>query len=101
MRHEDLGEIFHALSDITRLKILELLKKPGKSACDLIYSNEKGLCACDIQDKIGLSQGAISHHMDLLRRAGLVHAEKRGKWMFYWRNESVLARLAQAIAKTV
>jgi ArsR family transcriptional regulator, arsenate/arsenite/antimonite-responsive transcriptional repressor len=101
MTQNDLELIFRTLSDITRLRILELLKKPGRSACDLVNSGEKGLCACDIQQKIGLSQGAISHHMDLLTRAGLIQAEKRGKWMFYWRNESVIARLAHAIAKTV
>ncbi len=101
MASESLELIFKALSDTTRLKILEILKKPGKSACDLILQNEKGLCACDIQEEIGLSQGVVSHHMDILRRAGLVHAEKRGRWMFYWRNEPAIAALSQKIARSV
>ena len=92
---------FKALSDRTRLRILELLKSPGRSYCDLILPKEKGLCACDIQESIGLSQTAISHHMDLLRRSGLVQAEKRGRWMFYWRNEKAIASLAEALAKSV
>lgn len=92
---------FKALGDGTRLKILEMLKRPGKSACGLVEKNERGLCACDIQDAIGLSQAATSHHMELLRRSGLIHAEKRGRWMFYWRNESAIAALAENLAKTI
>src|SRR5687768_13440212 len=97
----DLELIFRALGNSTRLRILELLKKPGKSACDLVTRSDKGLCACDIQDEIGLSQASISHHMGLLKRAGLIYAEKRGRWMFYWRNENLIASLAEKIAKSV
>jgi DNA-binding transcriptional ArsR family regulator len=39
--------------------------------------------------------------MDLLRRAGLVEAEKRGRWMYYRRNEAALAGLAEAVARAV
>ena len=92
---------FKALSDSTRLKILELLKRPGKSSCGLIAKTERGLCACDIQEAIGLSQAATSYHMELLKRAGLVQGEKRERWMFYWRNERAIASLAEAIAKSV
>jgi ArsR family transcriptional regulator, arsenate/arsenite/antimonite-responsive transcriptional repressor len=101
MERIDLELSFKALSDSTRLKILELLKRPGKSSCGLIAKNERGLCACDIQEAIGLSQAAISHHMELLKRAGLISAEKRERWMFYWRNESAIAELAERLAKTV
>ncbi len=101
MDNEALKLAFKTLGDSTRLKILELLKRPGKSACGLIEKNERGLCACDIQDAIGLSQAATSHHMELLRRARLIHAEKRGRWMFYWRNEAAIASLAQKLAKSV
>ena len=93
--------IFKALSDSTRLKILEILKRPGKSSCGLIGKNERGLCACDIQAVIGLSQAATSYHMELLKRAGLIHGEKRERWMFYWRNETAIASLAETIAKSV
>ena len=93
--------IFKALADSKRLQILEILKKLGKSACDLIDRSEKGLCACDIQDEIGLSQAATSHHMDILARAGLVIADKRGRWMFYTRNERALQQLAGSLRKAV
>jgi ArsR family transcriptional regulator len=98
---EELVPVFKALGDPTRLKILDLLRARGKSCCDLVAREERGLCACDIERAIGLSQAAVSHHMDLLRRAGLVDAEKRGRWMFYRRNEAALAGLAQAIANAV
>jgi ArsR family transcriptional regulator, arsenate/arsenite/antimonite-responsive transcriptional repressor len=92
---------FKALGDPTRLRILELLKSKGQSCCDLISRSERGLCACDIEQAIGLSQAATSHHMGLLRRARLVTAEKRGRWMFYARNEPAIAGLADALAKAV
>jgi ArsR family transcriptional regulator len=101
MDKQNLELIFKALSDSTRLKILELLKRPGKSSCGLIAKNERGLCACDIQEAIGLSQAATSYHMELLKRAGLINGEKRERWMFYWRNEPAIASLAEIIAKTV
>src|SRR5690242_11974963 len=89
---------FKALSDPTRVRILSLLKSRGRSCCDLIARSEPGLCACDIEKAVGLSQAAVSHHMGLLRRAGLVEAEKRGRWIYYRRNEAALARLADAVA---
>lgn len=100
-RSDGLVLVFKALGDPTRLKILDLLKARGKSCCDLVARDERGLCACDIEQAVGLSQAAVSHHMDLLRRAGLVEADKRGRWMFYRRNEAALAGLAQAIASAV
>lgn len=93
--------VFKALGDPTRLKILDLLKVRGKSCCELVAGDEKGLCACDIEAAVGLSQAAVSHHMGLLRRAGLVEADKRGRWVFYRRNEAALAGLAETLAKAV
>jgi ArsR family transcriptional regulator, arsenate/arsenite/antimonite-responsive transcriptional repressor len=100
-RTDELIPAFKALGDPTRLKILDLLRSRGKSCCDLVAREERGLCACDIEEAVGLSQAAVSHHMDLLRRAGLVQAEKRGRWMFYRRNEAALAGLAEAVARAV
>ena len=97
----DLVTACKALGDPTRLRILDLLKARGRSCCDLIARDEKGLCACDVERAIGLSQAAVSHHMGLLRRAGLVVAEKRGRWIFYSRNESAIAGLAALLVKTV
>jgi ArsR family transcriptional regulator len=97
----DLVTACKALGDPTRLRILELLKARGRSCCDLVARDEKGLCACDVERAVGLSQAAVSHHMGLLRRAGLVVAEKRGRWIFYSRNEAAIAGLAALLAKAV
>src|SRR5262245_33306571 len=90
-----------ALADPTRLRILELLKARGRSCCDRIARNEPGLCACDVEREVGLSQAAVSHHMGLLRRAGLVRAEKRGRWVYYSRDEDGISEVTEAIAKAV
>ena len=97
----DVVTVCKALGDPTRLKILELLKSKGRSCCDLIARNEPGLCACDIEEAVKLSQAAINHHMGLLRRAGLVNAEKRGRWIYYSRNEAAIAGITDTIAKAV
>lgn len=96
-RPTNLATAFKALGDPTRLKIMELLKASGKSCCGLISRDERGLCACDVERAIGLSQAAVSHHMAILIREGLVQAEKRGRWMYYKRNEAALVRLADAV----
>ena len=96
-RPTDLATAFKALGDPTRLKIMDLLRASGKSCCGLISRAAPGLCACDVEKAIGLSQAAVSHHMAVLVRAGLVQAEKRGRWMFYRRNEATLSRLAETI----
>ena len=101
MDESNVAEAFKALADPTRVKILSLLKTRGRSCCELITRGEAGLCACDIEEAVKLSQAAVSHHMGLLRRAGLVDAEKRGRWMYYRRNEGAIARLADVIAKAV
>jgi ArsR family transcriptional regulator, arsenate/arsenite/antimonite-responsive transcriptional repressor len=92
---------FKALSDPRRLEVLEMLKARGASCCSLVSANETGLCACDIEAGLGVSQSVVSHHMDALCRAGLVVREKRGRWMYYRRNEAALARLGHAVAKEI
>jgi ArsR family transcriptional regulator, arsenate/arsenite/antimonite-responsive transcriptional repressor len=72
--------VFKALSDPARLKILAFLASEDAGKC---CANEEGICACDLEDVIQLSQPTVSHHMKLLVSANLVLGEKRGKWMFY------------------
>ena len=86
-----------AVSDPTRRRILQLLKQRG--CCSIGKST--GLCACDVESRMKLTQPTISHHMRVLTGAGLVSAEKHGQWMWYRRNEpairSLLARLKDAL----
>ena len=72
--------VFKALSDPARLKILAFLSGQDAGKC---CGSEEGICACDLEGVINLSQPTVSHHMKCLISANLVLAEKRGKWMFY------------------
>lgn len=60
-----------ALADEHRLLALALLRRRPE------------LCACEIQAATGLTHATVSHHMNVLRDAGLVRARKEGKWMYY------------------
>ncbi|HET9181428.1 MAG TPA: metalloregulator ArsR/SmtB family transcription factor [Candidatus Angelobacter sp.] len=86
-----------AMADPTRLKILRLLKQKG--ACSLDKS--EGLCARDVEDQVRLAQSTVSHHMAVLRKAGLVEAEKLGLWMWYRRNEKLVKQLGEAVSRVI
>jgi ArsR family transcriptional regulator len=86
-----------AIADPTRRRILQALKQRG--ACSL--DKDVGLCACDIQERVHLTQPTISHHMSVLRKAGLVDAKKEGQWMWYRRNESALRDLARSLRESI
>lgn len=101
MDTDSLAGAFKALADPTRVKVLALLRQRGRSCCGLIGKREPGLCACDIQENVGLSQSVVNHHMQILIRAGLVSGEKRGRWVYYRRNEAAIAALAEALARAV
>jgi ArsR family transcriptional regulator len=66
---ESLAARFKALGDPTRLAIVNCLAANGET------------CVCEFD--VGLSQPTISHHLRVLREAGLVTAERRGTWMYY------------------
>ena len=99
MSTEELVEVFKALADPTRFAILGLLEKKSSSRCGPVEVGESGLCACDVESAVGLSQAAVSHHMGILRRAGLVTAQKRGRWTFYRRNDRAIESVARALVK--
>lgn len=63
---------FKALGDTTRLTILATLAGAAEP-----------VCACDLGDGVALEQPTISHHLKVLREAGLVVSERRGTWGFY------------------
>ena len=86
MHVKDLDSVLHAIADPTRRRILALLKQSG--CCSI--GKGVGLCACDIETRVELSQPTISHHMKVLTRAGLVEGQKIGQWMWYRRNEKAL-----------
>ena len=96
--HEQaLSRHLHAIADPTRRKILQALK--ARNACSL--GKEIGLCACDIEQRIHLSQPTISHHMAILEKAGLVEAQKEGHWRWYQRNERAIKQFAKTLRQAL
>ena len=71
--------MFRALGDTHRLRAMHFLATADAGCC----STGEGICTCDVQALLGLSQPTTSHHMKILVDAGLVDAEKRGKWTYY------------------
>ena len=67
-----LAAAFKAVGHPVRLQILELLALRSDP-----------VCACDIESRFSLSQPTISHHLRVLRKAGLVTGERRGTWIYY------------------
>ncbi len=76
-------KLLSALADPTRLGIVAMLSK-----CD------EPLCVCEIVDGFNLGQPTISHHLRLLREAGLIDCEKRGLWVHYWLKREALQEIA-------
>lgn len=71
---EEAAKLFKALSDETRLAILKQLQE------------QREVCACNFLACCELAQPTVSHHLKVLREAGLVRTEKRGPWVYYTLN---------------
>ncbi|HUK17544.1 MAG TPA: metalloregulator ArsR/SmtB family transcription factor [Bryobacteraceae bacterium] len=92
-----LNRRLQAIADPTRRRILQALKE--RNACSI--GKEVGLCASDIEQRIHLTQPTISHHMAVLRTAGLVEAQKFGQWIWYRRNETALRSFTRALRRNL
>jgi len=88
-----------ALADPTRRRIVELLRAKGSCSCKLVSADDPGLCVCDLETKLGLTQPTITHHVQILRDAGLVSTRKLGRWVYCRRNEKALDRLGAWLRK--
>ena len=84
----ELARRFAALSDPVRLRLLSLLATSEGGA----------VCACDLVVPVGKSQPTVSHHLKVLREAGLVTSEKRGTNVWYAAVPAALEELRQALA---
>lgn len=82
-RSEAVTARLKAVADSTRLRML-----------DLLAQQTEPLCVCDITDHFDQRQPTISHHLKLLREAGLIDCEKRGIWAFYWATDAGRQTLA-------
>lgn len=84
---ESLAAMFKALADPARVKILSMLL------------NADEVCACDMSDGIGKTAGTTSHHLKLLRDAGLVTGDRRGTWIYYRLVPERLAAIRDALGQ--
>ncbi|RKR83681.1 ArsR family transcriptional regulator [Mucilaginibacter gracilis] len=94
----DQVEVFKALSNKTRLQILNWLKHPELSFPEqAVHGYDIGVCVGQIQQKAGLTQSTVSEYLSVLQRAGLVKSTRKGQWTYYMRNEETFAALSQLI----
>jgi ArsR family transcriptional regulator len=83
---EATARMFRALSDETRLLLLEQLRGGEQ-------------CVCDLTDELDASQSRLSFHLKALKDAGLVIDERRGRWVYYAINADALAVLERTVAE--
>jgi ArsR family transcriptional regulator len=76
--------LFHALSDRTRLSILQRLRLGER-------------CVCDLTDALDAAQSRLSFHLRVLKEAGLVTDRREGRWMYYTLNTDVLAEVTELV----
>ncbi|WP_419881609.1 ArsR/SmtB family transcription factor [Peribacillus sp. B-H-3] len=92
-------DIFKALSNETRLQILEWLKEPEKhfTSQEMRDFQDVGVCVTQFHEKLNVTQSTASQHLSILYRAGLVTIKRHGKWTYYKRNEEAFNQLKEII----
>ena len=80
----DAARLFHALSDETRLEILECLRGEEQ-------------CVCDLMESLGAAQSRLSFHLKVLKEAKLIHDRPEGRWVYYSLNEEGLRALEEVV----
>jgi ArsR family transcriptional regulator len=80
---EATANLFKALGDPARVRIVNLLATAGEP-----------VCACDFPDAVGLTQPTVSHHIKKLTEAGLLDREQRGKWAYFSLKRDAVEKLA-------
>jgi ArsR family transcriptional regulator, arsenate/arsenite/antimonite-responsive transcriptional repressor len=82
-RAERMAAVAKALSDPTRIQLVDVLRK-----------NAGKVCVCELVPLFDLSQPTVSHHLKVLRDAGLVGSERRGLWAYYYVNPDAMEELS-------
>jgi ArsR family transcriptional regulator len=80
------ARLFHALSDETRLRILERLREGER-------------CVCEMTDALDAAQSRLSFHLKVLKEAGLVTDRREGRWMYYAVEREALAEAAELMER--
>ncbi len=83
-----LAQVFRALADPVRLRLVSL-----------IGAHQGGeACVCELTTAFDLTQPTISHHLKVLREAGIIDGERRGTWVYYWLVPAALERMAALLS---
>jgi ArsR family transcriptional regulator len=83
----DLARSFKALGDPVRLRLLSLIAARAGGE----------VCVCELTDAFTVTGPTISHHLKVLRQAGLIDSQRRGTWVYYWIVAARLAALSQLL----
>lgn len=87
----ELAQVFKALGDPVRLRLVSLIGARQGGA----------VCVCDLTSAFDLTQPTISHHLRVLREAGIIDSERRGTWVYYRLVPAALERMAALLAVPV
>ena len=83
-----LAQVFRALADPVRLRLVSL-----------IGAHQGGeACVCALTEAFDLTQPTISHHLKVLREAGITDCERRGTWVYYWLVPAALERMSALLS---
>lgn len=102
-----LARVGKALSDPIRLEMLDIMAR-GRGCCELPAAATRGvpgpdepagICVCEFQEQFGLGQSTVSYHLGVLKEAGLIHVEGRGKWSFYGIDREAVAEAVHAFSE--
>lgn len=86
----ELARVFKALGDPVRLRLLSMIASRAGGE----------VCVCDLTPGFDLSQPTISHHLKLLKQAGLIDSERRGTWVYYRLLPQMTDRLAGILTRS-
>jgi ArsR family transcriptional regulator len=98
---EELAEVFKALSDPTRLRLVKLLSEQPPGECPGACNGRRFLCVNALAHRLGVTQSAVSQHLRILRQAGLVRGERHGSFMHYSLDKNGLEEYRAALRETL
>jgi len=95
---EDLLRCLRAIGDPLRLRMLVLLANPPGPRCGPLGEGEPGMCVSDLRARTGRAHALVSHHIQVLLRAGLIRRIRRGRWSLLQLDTARVEALGDQIA---
>ena len=93
-RRLSISKFVDIVAGMDDIKILQAVAEPTRLAIVRQLAADGEICACDFTDCCGVSQPTVSHHLKVLREAGVVSGERRGTWIYYRLEPRAAARIA-------